>query len=138
MRPLRRSLIAALSVCAVTPALARILPASAPFSSASATSSRSTVTKESPALSRDLLGVVEQPRGGRREIELAPRPSPAPSAACRARVRPAASASFERPPALSIRPAREPFLVVEQHLEDMLGRELLMSLAQAPAIARSE
>ena len=40
-----------LSQAGVTPALARILPASAPFSSASATSRRSTVTKESPAFS---------------------------------------------------------------------------------------
>ena len=51
MRPLRSSSMAALSVCGVTPALARILPASLSFSMASASSSRSTVTKLSPAFS---------------------------------------------------------------------------------------
>ena len=51
VRPLRRSLIAALRVCGVTPALAKIFAASAPFSSASATSRRSTVTNELLAFS---------------------------------------------------------------------------------------
>ena len=49
VRPLRMSLIAALRVCAETPALARILAAWLPFSIASASKRRSTVTNESPA-----------------------------------------------------------------------------------------
>ena len=44
VRPLRKSLIAALSVCGLTPALARIFEASQDFSIASASSRRSTVT----------------------------------------------------------------------------------------------
>jgi len=41
--------MASLSFCGVTPAEARILPASTSFSTTSANSSRSTVTKLSPA-----------------------------------------------------------------------------------------
>ncbi len=43
--------MAALRFCGVTPALAKILPASLSFSIASASSRRSTVTKLSPAFS---------------------------------------------------------------------------------------
>ena len=56
VRPLRMSLIAWLSACAVTPALARISAVLADFSIASASSSRSTVTKLSPAFLASLLG----------------------------------------------------------------------------------
>jgi len=44
VRPLRKALIASLRLCGVTPARARIFPASLSFSSASASSNRSTVT----------------------------------------------------------------------------------------------
>ena len=51
VRPLRKSLIASLRPLAVTPAAARTCPASVSFSMTRASSSRSTVTKESPAFS---------------------------------------------------------------------------------------
>ncbi|MGY3426976.1 hypothetical protein ACVWZW_007480 [Bradyrhizobium sp. F1.13.4] len=51
VRPLRSASIAALRFCGVTPPLARIAPASLVFSSARPSSSRSTVTKLSPAFS---------------------------------------------------------------------------------------
>ena len=49
VRPFLISSIAAFSDCAVTPASARIFAVLASFSMASASSRRSTVTKESPA-----------------------------------------------------------------------------------------
>ena len=99
--------MAALRVCAVTPALARILAASAPFSSARATSSRSTVTKNRSPSRR----AFPRCRTGARwsaPDKAGPRPRLALLAVFRARLRLAASASRERPPALSIRPAARP------------------------------
>jgi hypothetical protein len=49
--------MAAFRFCGVVPALLRILPASLSFSMASASSSRSTVTNESPAFSPDFSAV---------------------------------------------------------------------------------
>ena len=76
-----------------------------------------------------LLGVVEQARGGRGEIELA-----------RARalhLRQLAERQldlrqrFARAPARLVdQSGRQPLFVVEQHFQDVLGRELLMAFAQ--------
>ena len=118
----------ALSVCAVTPASARILPASAPFSIASASKQPLDGDEGIARLLRDLLGVVEQPRGGRREIELA--------GARALHLGQFGEREFDlrervaRAPARLVdQPGREPLLVVEEHLEQMLGRELLMAFA---------
>ena len=78
----------------------------------------------------DLLGAVEQPRGAGREIDLA-------RAGAR-NLRHLAERVFDagqhlaRIAAGTVDQARgEPFGVVEQNLQKMLGRELLMALAQA-------
>jgi hypothetical protein len=63
--------MAALRFCGVTPALARILPASLSFSSATANKSRSTVTKLSPAFSAIFSALSNSRAGRRRQIDLA-------------------------------------------------------------------
>ena len=66
VRPLRSALMAAFRFCGVTPALLKILPASLSFSTASASSSRSTVTNESPAFSPDFSAVSAWPSTARK------------------------------------------------------------------------
>ena len=77
-----------------------------------------------------LLGGVEDARELRRRDRPGRRRRRRPSAAWRAPPRRRCSAWRELPPARSIRPGRQALGVVEQHLEQMLGRELLMALAQ--------
>ena len=121
--------MAALRFCGVTPARARILPASLSFSSASASSSRSTVTKLSPAFSAIFSAWSNSARGRRREVDLA-------GAAAR-HLRHLAERRLDRGQGLARaaagavdQPGREPFRVVEQDFEHMLGGELLVALAQ--------
>jgi len=66
-----------------------------------------------------LLGGVEHPRGGRRQIDL-PAPAPETLGILASAVSTASSASRELPPARSIKPRRA-LPVVEQDLEQMLG-----------------
>ena len=113
----------------------RILPASLSFSSASASSSRSTVTKLSPALSATFSAVVEHARQRRLEIELA-------GAAARTLGRlasaasTAASASREWPPERSISPAASPSGSSSSTLSRCSVRELLVPLAQGKRLRR--
>ena len=79
--------MAALRFCGVTPALARILPASLSFSSAIASSSRSTVTKLSPAFSAIFSALSNSRAVAGCEIDLAGARRPTPSASCRAPLR---------------------------------------------------
>ena len=81
-------------------------------------------------LLRDLLGIVEQARRRRREIEL--------PCARTLHFRQFAEREFDLRQRVSRAPARlvdqargETLLVVEQHLQDMLGRKLLMPLAHS-------
>ena len=128
--------MAAFRFCGVTPALARILPASLSFSSASASSSRSTVTKLSPAFSAIFSALSNSRAVAGGEIDLA---------GARARdLRHLAERRFDggqrlpRIAAGAVDQARGQTLrVVEQNLEQVFGRELLMALAQAPATART-
>ena len=122
--------MAALRFCGVTPALARILPASLSFSSAMREQQPLDGDEAVAGLLRDLLGVVEQPRGRGCEIDLAGARRPTPSASCRAPLRRRPAPARELPPERSIRPGGQPFRVVEQDLEHVLGGELLMALAQ--------
>src|ERR1043166_9715626 len=96
--------MAALRFCGVTPARARILPASLSFSIASASSSRSTVTKLSPAFSPDFSAVS--------------------NTRARARLRAGAAAGAVD------QAGRQPFRVVEQDFQQMFGGELLVALAE--------
>ena len=108
MRPLRRSSIAALSTCGVTPALARILAASVPFSMRD---------REQQTLDRD-IGIARLLRRSFRHCRRAARSSARYRAGRRPRPAtfgslPSASsvcvrASRELPPALSIRPLASP------------------------------
>ena len=82
----------------------------------------------------NLLGGIEDAREILRQVDLAG-PPPKPSDAWKARAplrqrgaRPAAGTLDE--------PARQPFLVVEQHLQQMLGRELLVPLADRKTLRR--
>ena len=108
MRPLRSASMAALRFCGVTPAAFRILPASLSFSSASANSRRSTVTKAIARLLAGLFGRIENAGRARDRDKLALRRRPTLSAACRARLRPPARPARELPPERSIRPAANP------------------------------
>jgi hypothetical protein len=113
---LRSALIAELRFCGVTPALARILPASLSFSSASASSRRSTVTK----LLAGLLGGVEHPRQSRIEIDL----TGALPADLRALVERGLDVAqrLARIAAGTVDQARrQSFRIVEQNLEQMVG-----------------
>jgi hypothetical protein len=119
----------------VTPALARILPASLFFSSASASSSRSTVTKLSPAFSPAFSAVSntrarpDRDRLGRRRRRKLSGAWRAPPRRGQRRARIAAGAVDQAG-------GEQPFGVVEQDFEQVLGRELLMSLALGERLGR--
>ena len=108
VRPLRSASMAALRFCGVTPALARILPASLSFSIASASSSRSTVTKLSPAFSAIFSALSNTPRGRRREIDLAGAAARHLRHLAERRLDAAQAPARELPPERSIRPAARP------------------------------
>ncbi len=81
-----------------------------------------------------LLGIVEQPGGFLRQIDLAR------SALHLGQL---LERGFHAGPHGAIRaarcidqPGRKPFLVIDQHLEQMLGHELLVALAQGQALCR--
>ena len=137
VRPLRRSSMAALSACGVTPALGEDLRGLGVLLQRERQQQALDGDVGVAGLLRDLLGVVEEPRRRGREIKLSGArardfrqlgqrrlaSAPAPRASCR--------------PPRSIRPRGKPLPIVEQNLEQMLGRELLVALARAPATARS-
>ena len=86
-------------------------------------------------LLRDLLGVVEQPRGRRRQIELHRagarhlRQFGEDGLGLLQRLARASASLVDQP-------RRKPLLVVEQRLQNMLGRELLMALAGRDPLRR--
>ena len=110
-------------------------PASVPFSMASASSSRSAVTNLSPAFSA-IFSAVSNTRassGARYNC---------PAAAAR-NLGPLGKRRLDRAQRLAGVAAgaldqarRQAFRVVEQHLEQMLGCELLVALAQGEALGR--
>src|SRR5438132_5572527 len=127
--------IALLRFCAVMPARLRISAAVVPLASASASSMYSTVTNEIPGLLRQLLGLVEQAGGLRREIDL-----PGTGALDFGHLR---QLEIDFPPDLRRRAdggldqiRGQPLLVVEQGLEHMQWRQLLMTAAQSKGLRR--
>ena len=107
VRPLRRSSMAPFSVCGVTPALARMRAALVSFSSARASSSRSTVTKLSPAFWA-IFSAPSKTRAVAGARYTCPAPDP-PTFGSLARASSVCfSASRARPPALSMSPDASP------------------------------
>ena len=105
----------------------------ASFSMASASSSRSTVTKESPAFSASCSAVSKTFASRRREVELA-RAARHLRHALASAASVASSASLRVAAGALDQAGRQPFVVVEQHLQKMFGRELLVALARAPGL----
>ena len=102
---------------------------------ASASSSRSTVTNLSPALSA-IFSAVSKTRASSGASRPGRRRRPTPWAASPAPARRAASA-FGRTSAGALDQAgRQALRVVEQDLEQVLGAELLVALAQGEALGR--
>ena len=130
MRPLRSASMAALRFCGVTPAWLRILPASLSFSSASASSSRSTVTKLSPAFSPAFSAASKTRASRRRQIDLAGAAAATLSAILRERRLDRLQSLAGIAAGAVDQARRQPFRVVEQNLEQMFGGELLVALAQ--------
>ena len=113
----------------MTPDLARIFPASLSFSSASASRSRSTVTKESPAFSATFCAWSNTRASRGRQIKLARaaagdfRHFRERGLGRRQRVARAAAGTVDQA-------AGQSFRIVQQDLQQMFGRELLVPLAQ--------
>src|SRR3977135_4457050 len=125
--------MAALRFCGVTPAPERIFPASLSLSSAIASSSRSTVTKLSPAFSAIFCAWSEM-RARAGSSETCPTPAPGAWGRWAGRQR-EGERRGARPPARTVdQPGGEPFRVVEQHLEQMIGGELLVAFALGQAL----
>ena len=85
----------------------------------------------------DLLGVVEQPRGGLRQIDLAG-PAARDLRQLAERFLDAAQRLARIAAGAVDQTGGQTLRVVKQDLQDVLGRELLMALAQRPEIARTE
>ena len=106
-----------------------------PAAIASASSSRSTVTKLSPAFCAILLGLLEQPRDLGREVDLA-----GAAALDLGLLGERGLDRLERTLGIAARAldqiGGQALRVVEQHLEQMLGREALMALAQRQRLRR--
>ena len=133
VRPLRSASMAALRFCGVTPALRGFCRRRCPFPAPVASSSRSTVTKLSPAFSAIFSALSNSRAVAGGEIDLA---------GARARhLRHLAERLFDgrqrlaRIAAGAVDQTRGQTLrIVEQDLEHVLGRELLMALAQGEGL----
>ena len=129
--------MAALRLCGVTPASARMREDSASLLMASAWSTRSTVTKLSPALVA-ICSAWSSTRASAAAICgcVAPEPETLGSLASAASVR---SQRLLRVAAgARDQPAREPLVIVEQHLQEMLGRDLRIAFADRKRLRRLE
>ena len=135
MRPLRKASIAALRDCAVTPAFESALPASVFFSIARASKRRSTVTKLSPAFSA-AFSAAAKTRASWGVRYTWPAPPPPTLGSLSSASSAARSARRGSPPAREMSPDGKPLAILDQDLEKMLGRELLMTLAQRERLRR--
>ena len=86
-------------------------------------------------LGRHLLGLVEHAAQGWRPYAPA-RPPPETFGSLASAASVCSSASFGLPPALVISPAAKPFRVVEQHLQQMLRRDLRVAFADGEGLRR--